>query len=72
MPAISGSVIHCVGEQVFFALDLKEIFTRQPRTHTHTHILSWWNTSRCYLRVGNKQTSSSAAVRVIGVVIVLL
>ena len=37
MPAISGSVIHCVGALVFFALDLNEIFTRQPHTHTHTH-----------------------------------
>lgn len=39
MPAISGSVIHCVGEQVFFALDLNEIFNRERHTHTHTELV---------------------------------
>lgn len=54
MSAISGSVIQCVGEQVFFALDLNEIFSRELHTHSasgsYAGVRCGWATSICLHR----------------------
>lgn len=65
MPAISASVIHCAGEQVFFALDLNEVFNREPHTHSHraggTHAgvsLRWATSRRLHLQRSESLRSS--------------